>query len=109
MPLANCKKCGKLFMKKNRDICDACYEAQNKLAEEICNYVISLEKDCVSMAHIMEKFNISSKEFENFFNNAKFVQINDILTVKCVRCGNEFKPGRKTGFICDNCLRKLKI
>ena len=61
------------------------------------------------MAHIMEKFNISSKEFETFFNNAKFVQINDILTVKCVRCGCEFKPGRKTGFICDNCLKKLKI
>ena len=52
MSLANCKKCGKLFMKKNRD---------------------------------------------------------DILTVKCVRCGCEFKPGRKTGFICDNCLKKLKI
>lgn len=109
MALINCKKCGKLFMKKNRDICDACYEAQNKLAEEICNYVLSLGKDSVSMAHIMETFNISSKEFETFFNNAKFVQISDKITVKCVRCGNEFKPGRKTGFICDNCLKKLKI
>ena len=63
-------------MKKNRDICDSCYEEQNKLAEDICNYVLSLDKDSVSMAHIMEKFNISSKEFETFFNNAKFVQIN---------------------------------
>lgn len=96
-------------MKKNRDICDACYEAQNKLAEDICNYVLSTNSDSVSMAEIMEKFNINSKEFETFYNNAKFVQISDILTVKCVRCGNEFKPGRKAGFICDNCLKKLKI
>lgn len=109
MALTNCKKCGKLFIKKNRDICDSCYETQNKLAEEICNYVLSLGKDSVSMAHIMEKFNISSKEFETFFNNAKFIQISDKITIKCVRCGNEFKPGRKTGFICDNCLKKIKI
>ena len=98
MSLSNCKKCGKLFLKKNRDICDACYEAQNKLAEEICNYVLSLNSENVSMTDIMEKFNINSREFETLLNSAKFIQINDILTVKCIRCGNEFKPGRKTGF-----------
>ena len=50
------------------------------------------------MTDIIEKFNINSREFETLFNSAKFVQISDILTVKCIRCGNEFKPGRKTGF-----------
>ena len=109
MSLSNCKKCGKLFLKKNRDICDACYEAQNKLAEEICNYVLSLNSENVSMTDIIEKFNINSREFETLFNSAKFVQISDILTVKCIRCGSEFKPGRKTGFICDNCIKKLKL
>ena len=73
MSLSNCKKCCKLFLKKNRDICDACYEAQNKLAEEICNYVLSFTNENVSMPDIMEKFNINSKEFEILFNSAKFV------------------------------------
>ena len=39
MSLSNCKKCGKLFLKKNRDICDACYEAQNKLEYVIMFYL----------------------------------------------------------------------
>lgn len=34
--VANCKKCGALFLQSGkRDICDKCFEEQNKLISEI--------------------------------------------------------------------------
>ena len=37
--VANCKKCGALFLQSGkRDICDKCFEEQNKLISEINSY-----------------------------------------------------------------------
>ena len=108
MSLSNCKKCGKLFVKKNRDICDECYNNQIKLIDRINEFVINKDQN-VSLEEILQKFDIPLKEFETLFTSGKFIQITDKLVLKCIRCGKAFVAGRNVGFVCPECLKKLKI
>ena len=53
--VANCKKCGALFLKTSRDICDKCFEAQNKMVSEINSFVILSQDETISLDSIPPK------------------------------------------------------
>ena len=107
--VANCKKCGALFLQASkRDICDKCFEAQNKMLSEINDFVMNLGEETVPMEVLMEKFNISLKEFESMFAAGKFVKIAKKVTFVCSKCGQTFPISFKTNSICGDCARKLQ-
>ena len=84
--VANCKKCGALFLQSGkRDICDKCFEEQNKLISEINSYVTLSGEQFIPVEDIMTKFNITRNEFEAFFLAGKFVRISNKVTIKCAR------------------------
>ena len=57
--VANCKKCGALFLQTSRrDICDKCFEEQNKLLSDINKFVISSPEETIPLDDLLKKFNL---------------------------------------------------
>ena len=107
--VANCKKCGALFLQTSkRDICDKCFEVQNKMISEINTFVVMSKEESVPMETILEKFELSRAEFEELFAAGKFVRIVKKVTMKCTKCGNIVPIENKTGTLCVQCAKKLQ-
>ena len=107
--VANCKKCGILFLQTSkRDICDKCFEEQNKMISEINKFVLLAEEPTVPLATIYQKFPITQNEFEEFFVAGKFVRVATKITMVCTKCGNVVPIANKTGTLCQSCTKKLQ-
>ena len=74
--VANCKKCGMLFLQTSnkRDVCDKCFEEQNKLLSEINAYVTMYPEEHISLDEVLKKFGLTIDEFEAFYVAGKFVK-----------------------------------
>lgn len=108
--LMNCKKCGTLFIKTARDICDSCYKLEMDLAEKVKNFLYSCEKQDkqkATMDEILKATKISKKEFEKLFEKGRLFSVMSKITVKCRFCGIEFECDQKPSFLCQKCLIKL--
>ena len=107
--VANCKKCGALFLQTSRrDICDKCFEEQNKLLSEINKFVISTAEETIPLEDVLQKFNLTKDEFEELYLAGKFVKIGQKVTFVCQKCGNVVPIANKTNFICASCAKKLQ-
>lgn len=107
--VANCKKCGTLFLQTSkRDICDKCFEAQNKMLSEINTFVITSPEETIPIEVILQKFNLTKDEFESFYLAGKFVKIGHKVTFVCSKCGKTVPIANKTNFICNSCAKKLQ-
>lgn len=107
--VANCKKCGILFLQTSkRDICDKCFEEQNKMISEINKFVLMAEEPEVALETIFEKFPITRNEFEEFFVAGKFVRVATKITMICSKCGNKVPIANKTGTLCAICTKKIQ-
>lgn len=107
--VANCKKCGVLYLQTSkRDICDKCFELQNKTLSEINSFVLMSHEEFIPIKTIIEKFNITRNEFEAFFMAGKFVKISKKITMSCSKCGKIVPIGNKTNFLCSECAVKLQ-
>lgn|SRR5574344_351482 len=107
--VANCKKCGALFLQTSkRDICDKCFEEQNKMVSSINSFVINYPEPTIMLDIVLEKFSLSVDEFESLFLAGKFVKISQKVTIKCAKCGNIVPIAYKTNFICNSCAKKLQ-
>ncbi len=106
---ANCKKCGALFLQTSkRDICDKCFEEQNKLVSDINTYVLTAPAETVPLEEILTRFNLKVDEFEALFLAGKFVKVAQKVTMKCAKCGNIVPIAGKTNQLCSNCAKKLQ-
>ena len=107
--VANCKKCGTLFLQTSkRDICDKCFEEQNKLVNEINSYVINAIEPTVFLDDLLKKFDMKIDEFESLYLAGKFVKISQKVTMKCAKCGNIVPIANKTNMLCSSCAKKLQ-
>lgn len=107
--VANCKKCGALFLQTSkRDICDKCFEEQNKMLSEINKFVITSPEETIPLEDLLKKFNLTKDEFEAFYLAGKFVKIAQKVTFVCAKCGNVVPIANKTNFICAACAKKLQ-
>lgn len=107
--VANCKKCGTLFLQTSkRDICDKCFEVQNKLISEINTFVVMSKDEFVPLEDVLEKFDIPRADFEEMFAAGKFVRIVKKVTMKCTKCGHIVPIENKTGTLCVQCTKKLQ-
>lgn len=107
--VANCKKCGTLFLQTSkRDICDKCFEEQNKLLSEINTYVIMYPEQMIPLEEVLDKFNLSINEFEAFFAAGKLVKITQKISMVCSKCGKTVPIAGKTNRLCSACAKKLQ-
>lgn len=108
--LINCSKCGTLFLKKNKDICDKCVKEQLVIIDEIIEYVSSSPLEKIHITTIVERFKITMNEMEQFLSSCKLASVDKKLTFNCIKC-NTLMPVESSfsfSFVCKKCIQEMK-
>lgn len=105
--LINCKKCGTLFIKGTRDICDSCFKHEVELADKVKSYIEESGKAKVTMEEILFITKIPKVEFEKLFEKGRLFSVMNKITIKCRFCGIEFECEQKASFVCPKCIMKF--
>jgi hypothetical protein len=101
--LINCKKCGTLFQKKLRDICDTCLEQDNTRITSIENYVKNCAEQFISFKMINNFTGIEMEAIEELYKQGRLTIITGRLLTKCKICGIEVKGVQAKGNFCAKC------
>ncbi len=105
--LINCKKCGSLFIRGSRDICDNCFKAELELVEKIKAFVIKNPNPKTTLEEITNEIGINKNELEELIEKGRLFSIMPKLLIKCRFCGIEIEDDQKTSFVCTKCLNKF--
>ena len=105
--LINCKKCGSLFIRGSRDICDNCFKAELELVEKIKAFVIKNPNPKTTLEEITNELGINKNELEELIEKGRLFSIMPKLLIKCRFCGIEIEDDQKTSFVCTKCLNKF--
>lgn len=107
--VANCKKCGALFIQSSkRDICDKCFEVQNKMVSELNTFVVMYPEETISLDIVLEKFDLTKSEFLALLAAGKFVRVAKKITTVCTKCGKIVSVANMANSLCNDCTRKLQ-
>lgn len=105
MKPANCKVCGKVFLKSNFDVCPDCIRKEQELIRDINDYCMG--KEAVSLREISDVFKEPIDKLERFLLDRKLVQIMDKLDLTCKMCGVKYRIISEGRLYCKTCYEKL--
>lgn len=106
--LVNCKKCGSLFIKNSRDICENCFSTEIELIDKIKHFVNENSQNKVNLSEIIKELKIDKLDLEDLIERGKLFSIMPKLIIKCRFCGVEIEDEQsKINFICTKCLNKF--
>lgn len=102
--LANCSRCGNVFIKGLRDICQDCYNKEEEAFETVYKFLSKQKNRTATMMEVVEE-----TEVEEFYIS-KFIREKRLLLTKfpnlsypCEVCGT----GIQTGRICKECQQDI--
>lgn len=102
MPIANCKRCQRIFNKTRRDICPACIAEEDE-AFQIVRAYLKEHKDA-TMAEVTEETEIELELIVSLIQDGRLIlRDNPNLTYPCARCGQPTQAGR----YCADCTKEL--
>lgn len=106
--LINCKKCGTLFFKNSgREVCEECFKKELDVIDNIKSYVISTQKNKISLDEISNALSIAKSELEDLIMRGRLFAVLPKTSIKCRFCGVELEDDEKTGFTCKKCLLRF--
>ena len=106
--LINCKKCGTLFFKNSgREVCEECFKKELDVIDNIKSYVISTQKNKISLDEISNALSIAKSELEDLIMRGRLFAVLPKISIKCRFCGVELEDDEKTGFTCKKCLLRF--
>ncbi|MCL6517454.1 TIGR03826 family flagellar region protein [Alicyclobacillus sp.] len=102
MPIANCKRCGRLFNKIRRDICPACVAEEDKAFDIVRQYL--REHRDATMAQVSEETGVGVDLIISMIQDGRLMlRDNPNLHYPCERCGKPTRAGR----FCPACTKEL--
>lgn len=103
--LANCKRCGRVFVKTVRDICNECYKEEEQLFEKVYKYIRKKENRTATIQEVSEATDVEESLIMKWVKE-KRIHTKDFpnLTYECERCGKPIQDGK----ICEDCALELK-
>lgn len=101
--LKNCKRCGKLFVKVNKDICPDCVKQEEEEFTAVKEY---LDKNPnATISNVSEETGVSEKMIRKFIEDGRLLTTKySAVGVECKRCGKEISKGR----YCEECQVELQ-
>ncbi len=101
--MANCPKCGKLFNRQSRPICDFCFKKDEECFEKARSFL--RENPDKDVEEICEETGATRKQVLRWVREGRL----DITSasgsgLSCSKCGVPISTGR----VCKNCANKLK-
>jgi flagellar operon protein (TIGR03826 family) len=102
MDLANCPRCGKLFARHFRDVCQNCQKEIEQEYEICANYLRENKGATIQM--LSEATGVSIKQITRFIKEGRISLLNaPNLTYPCEGCGFPIREGN----LCDSCRTRL--
>ncbi|MDF1507817.1 hypothetical protein PZE06_06435 [Robertmurraya sp. DFI.2.37] len=104
--LANCPKCGEIFVKnKFRDICQACWQEEEAAYEKVYQFIRKRENRMATMHQVEEGTGVEEALILKFIKTGrlKLAQFPN-LGYPCDRCGKLIQKGK----LCNACTETLK-
>lgn len=103
MDLANCPRCGRLFARHFRDICQNC-NAEIEKEYEVCAEYLRKNKGA-TITVLSEETGVSIKQITRFIKEGRISLYNaPNLSYPCEVCGVLIREGN----MCGNCLNRLR-
>ncbi len=107
MKPANCKICGRVFLKSTIDVCPDCIRKEQALIKDINDYCV--DKVTVTLAELAREFDESIAKLEKYLLDRKLVQVMDKLDLICKGCGVHYRILNEGRLFCRTCFDKLEL
>lgn len=103
--LANCARCGNVFVKTIRDICESCYKEEEKLFEKVYAFIRKKQNRSASLHEVHEATGVPEKVIIRFIKEGRLrtAQFPN-LVYSCQACGASISSGK----LCKNCVETIK-
>lgn len=104
MQLANCRSCGKIFQKVNRNLCPQCLADEDALFRKVRDF---LEKNPgLTVAEVARACKVDQKRIYDFLKEGRLEGKHfsvDSVKWACESCGQEITHGK----LCNRCRSRL--
>jgi len=104
--LVNCKKCGTLFVKSSRDICESCLKTEVATVDKVKMHLQKSSKK-LTLDDLAIALDIKKTDLEEMYEKGRFFSVLNKLLIKCKFCGIEIDDDNKNSFVCQKCLQKF--
>ncbi len=103
MQLKNCTECGRVFVHPSREICPACYEAEEQDFQKVKEFL--RDKAHSSVDDVSDKTGVAKKRVIKFVRQGRLTAegLDIELFLSCEGCGEPISEGR----YCKECRDKL--
>lgn len=104
--LANCAKCGRLFVKlSTRDVCESCHQEEERQFECVYAFLRKRENRTATMAQVVEATGVEEKLIIKWIRAGRLQLVHfPNLGYPCDSCGAMIREGR----LCAKCLGQLQ-
>lgn len=110
--VANCPKCGQIFVKALRPICQHCYKAQEANYETVSKFMRKKQNRMASIREVHEKTDVPLEQIHQFVREGRLLVTHfPNLGYPCESCGVVIQEHRLCSSCTDNInsgLDKLK-
>ncbi|MFC5469695.1 flagellar protein [Cohnella suwonensis] len=103
MNLTYCPKCGKLFSKSFRDVCNNCYALMEKDYERCVEHL--RQNKGVDIQQLSDEMEVSIKQITKWIREGRISLMNaPNMSYPCESCGILIRDGH----MCDSCKKRLQ-
>ncbi|ADC49196.1 membrane protein regulator of flagellar synthesis [Alkalihalophilus pseudofirmus OF4] len=98
--VANCPKCGALFVKALRPLCNACYKEQEENYDKVSRFMRRKQNRMASIREVHEKTEVPLEQIHQFVKEGRILVTHfPNMGYPCESCGALIQEGR----ICESC------
>jgi flagellar operon protein (TIGR03826 family) len=102
--LANCSRCGSVFVKALRDICQECYQEEEKAFQMVYTFLRDQKNRQATMVDIINATGIEESYITKFIREKRLLLSKfPNLSYPCKTCGT----GITTGKLCQDCQESI--
>lgn len=102
MPIANCKRCGRIYNKVGREICPACTHEQDEVFHKVRDYL--KQHNNASMSDVVRDLGVDLEDVVELIQDGRLIlRDNPNMGYPCERCGGQTRAGR----FCAKCASEL--
>jgi len=98
VPLDNCTVCGRVFNRTMRDVCPACWEAEQSLVDRVHDFLLRSPK--ATAADVVREIEVSEAELVRLLRRGRLVGHEQLASLmRCERCSSPVDRGT----LCASC------
>ncbi|MDE3840156.1 hypothetical protein C0966_12450 [Bacillus methanolicus] len=104
--LANCPKCGEIFVKTQfRDICQKCWKEEEKAFEIVYQFIRKRENRAATIQQVVEATGVEEELIFKFIRTGRLILTQfPNLGYPCDKCGKIIREGK----LCETCTEELR-